>query len=455
MRRVHIIGIGGIGLSAIARVLLARGVQVSGSDAVASATTNALEKEGARVFIGHRAENVGEVDYVLVTSAAREDNAEVSEARRRGIRVGNRYEFFPMLTAHKQVIAVAGTHGKTTTSAMVALILERAGLDPTAIVGGIVREWGSNTRLGNSDYMVIEADEYERAFLGLTPSLAIVTSIEMDHPDIFLNESQVRRAFHQFMRRVSRDGALVVNGDSAQVTRQTRGASARVVRYGLGARNRWRARELRRNKFGGNDFDLWRGRTRIGEFALRIPGKHNVANALAAIALAGELGIDWRVARDALWEFRGAARRFEVKGEFGGVTIVDDYAHHPTEIRATLAAAREQYREPSIWAVFQPHTYSRTRALLDEFARAFEDADHVIITDIYAARELADARVSSHGIVERMRHPDVQHVATLDAAARGVLERIQSGAVLITLGAGDVYRVGEQVGQELHARARR
>ena len=452
-RRVHLVGIGGIGLSAIARVLIAKGVAVSGSDLHASPLTDELAQMGAQVFIGHRAENLGEVDVVLVTSAAQEDNPEIVAARRRGIRIAKRYDFFPELISEKTTIAVAGTHGKTTTTGLIAMILVDAGLDPDVIVGGIVPELNGNARAGNGNYFVIEADEYDRAFLGLKPKIAVITSIEMDHPDVYRDLDDVANAFRAFMALVAHDGQVIGCGDAERVDRELNGLDAKLVtRYGFNARNDWRAADVRLNSMGGSDFNLWRKGDRMGEFAVRIPGRHNVLNALAAIAVADRVGIDQDSVRDSLDRFRGAARRFQVKGEFQGVTVVDDYAHHPTEIRATLAAARARYPGREIWAVFQPHTFSRTAALLGDFARAFEDADHVIVTEVFAARERETSGISGAGIVERMRgqnarmeHPDARFVAELDASVKFLAENLRTGDVLITLGAGDVYRVGEAI----------
>jgi UDP-N-acetylmuramate--alanine ligase len=447
--RIHLIGIGGIGLSAIARVLLARGVQVSGSDQSASPLTDALARLGARISIGHRAENVGEVDLVLVTSAAPADNPEVVEARRRGIRIAKRYDFFPELTAGKTTIAVAGTHGKTTTTGLIATILADAGLDPTAIVGGVIPELAGNARAGNGEHFVIEADEYDRAFLGLRPKIAVVTSIEMDHPDIYRDVDDVANAFREFMALVPRDGVVIGCGDAARVQRELKElAGTLAVRYGFDAANDWRASHVTPNARGGNDFVVWRGGARVGDFGLQIPGRHNVLNALAALVVAERVGVNFEIARATLKRFRGAARRFEVKGEFGGVAIVDDYAHHPTEIRATLAAARTGYPGRTIWAVFQPHTFSRTAALLDDFANAFADADHVIVTEIYAARERASREISGAQIVGKMTHRDARFIGALEACFEFLATHLQSGDVLITLGAGDVNRVGARVARQ-------
>ena len=444
-QRVHLVGIGGIGLSAIARVLLARGAIVSGSDMQASPLTDELAQLGVKIFIGQRAANIGEVDVVLATSAAPEDNPEIAEARRRGIRIARRYDFFPELTEGKTTIAIAGTHGKTTTTAMIAVILTQAGLDPDVIVGGIVPDLGSNARAGKGKYFIVEADEYDWAFLGLRPSIAVVTNIEMDHPDKFRDLDDVTRAFHEFIALVPSYGWVIGCGDSVGVTRELQDARARTIRYGLDVDNEWTASAIRTNTDGGCDFTLWHREERVGDFRLRIPGKHNVLNALAALAVAHLVGVDLNAAKQTLRHFRGAARRFEIKGEFNGVTIVDDYAHHPTEIRATLGAARQRFVSKKIWAMFQPHTYTRTQTMLDEFANAFEDADHVVVTEVFAARERESHGVSGADIVARMSHRDARFIATLDECVEFLQTHLRAGDVLITLGAGDGYRVGERL----------
>jgi UDP-N-acetylmuramate--alanine ligase len=447
-RRVHLVGIGGIGLSAIARVLIAKGVVVSGSDLHRSPLTDELTRLGAKIFIGHRAENVGQVDVVLVTSAARDDNPEILAAQRHGIRIVKRYGFFPELISGKTTIAVAGTHGKTTTTGLIATILVDAGLDPDVIVGGIVPELNGNARAGNGEYFVIEADEYDRAFLGLQPKIEVITSIEMDHPDIYRDIDEVAKAFREFMANIPHEGQVFGCGDAERVNRELDTLDERLVtRYGFNANNDWRAADVRVNSIGGSDFNVWNGGKQLGEFVVRIPGRHNVMNALAAIAVADRVGIDLVSVRESLRRFRGAARRFQVRGEFQKVTVIDDYAHHPTEIQATLAAARAGYPGREIWAVFQPHTFSRTVALQADFARAFGDADHVIITEIYAAREPEAGNISGREIVDLMDHPDARFIPDLDAGVKFLAQHLHSGDVLLTLGAGDVYRVGEAVAQ--------
>jgi len=452
-QRVHFIGIGGIGLSAMAKILLEEGHQVSGSDLQLSPLTANLEALGASIYRGHAPENVGPADLVIMSSAIRSDNPEVVAARQRGIPVIKRDQMLGRMMEGRYGIAVAGTHGKTTTTALIAWLLTQAGLDPTFIVGGVVENLGTNAQSGKGQPFVIEADEYDYTFLGLKPRLAVVTVIEMDHPDCFRDLDEVTEAFGKFVSLVPEDGCVVGCGDESRVRavigkyeeHERAKEKPRVVTYGLGAGVDWQAVEIRANGVGGSDFVALRKGQRVGRFGLQLPGLHNVKNALAAIVVADHLGLDLADVGTALGEFQGTKRRFEHKGTAGGVIVVDDYAHHPTEIQATLAAARGRYAGREIWAVFQPHTYSRTKALLNEFAESFDDADHVIVVDIYAAREYDDLGVSTADIVARMMHPDVHHIATLDDATDYLLKHLKAGDVLITLGAGDGYLVGERV----------
>jgi UDP-N-acetylmuramate--alanine ligase len=456
---IHFIGIGGIGLSAIAKILLEEGYRVSGSDLQSSPLTANLEALGASIYKGHAAGNVGPADLVIMSSAIRPDNPEVVAAQQRDIPVIKRDQMLGRMMEGRYGIAVAGTHGKTTTTALVAWTLIQAGLDPTFIVGGVVENLDTNAQAGQGEHFVIEADEYDHTFLGLKPRLAVVTVIEMDHPDCFRDLDEVTDAFIKFVRLVPEDGCVVGCGDESRVRAVLGSCSRRIanpaaewekgkpqiVTYGLGAGVDWQAVEIQANEVGGNDFVALKERQPVGTFGLRLPGLHNVKNALAAIVVADHLGLDLAGVGAALREFRGTKRRFEHKGTAGGVIVVDDYAHHPTEIQATLAAARERYPDSEIWAVFQPHTYSRTRALLTEFAQSFGEADHVIVVDIYPAREYDDLGVSAADVVARMTHPDARHIATLDDAADYLLRHLTVGDVLITLGAGDGYLVGEKV----------
>jgi UDP-N-acetylmuramate--alanine ligase len=450
---VHLVGIGGIGLSAIARVLHGWGYRVSGSDEQPSTLTRALAAEGLTVFVGHRAEQVVDADIVVVSSAIPEDNLEVLEARRRGLPLVKREPFLGDLTRGKTTIAVAGTHGKTTTSAMIAWILVQAGLDPTFIVGGVLQNLGSNARAGAGSLFVIEADEYERTFLGLRPDVAVITTLEHDHPDCYPTFAEMRTAFSQFVERVAEGGLLVVCGEDKEgkaLADRLPDRGCRVETYGLEPVWDWWAQGVQLGNSAA--FEVWREGKHLGICALQVPGRHNVLNALAALAASSEAGVDFGLAVAALTRFRGTERRFEVKGQAAGVTVVDDYAHHPTEIRVTLSAARLKYPGRALWAVFQPHTYSRTLALLDDFAAAFDDADHVLVTGIYAARESDTLGVSGADVVNRMVHPDAQYIIGLEDVAATLVDRVEPGDVVITLGAGDGYLVGERLLQSLQER---
>jgi UDP-N-acetylmuramate--alanine ligase len=443
---VHLVGIGGIGLSAIALMLLQMGYVVSGSDLQLSPITRGLVKLGATVHQGHRGKNIGRADVVVASSAIPGQNLEIVEARKRNIPVIKRGQMLAWLMRDHYSVAVAGTHGKTTTSAMIALILEEAGLDPSIIVGGIIPELSSNAKAGKGPYLVLEADEYDRTFLELSPQVAVVTSIEMDHPDCFTDLNDMSQAFQDFLTRVPANGLVMACGDHGQVRKVIGGLrGTKVSTYGRGNDVDWKATNIQGNPLGGNDFRVMESGEDRGHFGLSIPGLHNVSNAMAAIGVADYLGLDLAHVRDSLRHFQGVDRRFEIKGEAGGVTVVDDYAHHPSEIRATLGAARQRYAGRRIWVVFQPHTYSRTRALLAEFATAFDDADRVIITAIYAARENDDPSIRAEDLVHMMTHPQVLHIADLSEISAWVGKKLAPGDVLITMGAGDVWRTGDEV----------
>jgi len=441
-RRVHLVGIGGAGLSAIARILVERGEIVSGSDQAVSPYAEALAAQGVHVAYGHRAENVAGADLVIVSSAVPDTNPEVAAARQAGARVVRRSDYLGELTDGYQTVAVAGTHGKTTTTGLIAWLLDRAGRSPTFIVGGILEDFGTNARLGHGQQFVIEADEYDRAFLALRPSLAVVTNVEHDHPDCYPTPEDFRSAFREFAGRV--EGTLIVCAEDA-VASSLQPASGDVVRYGFGQGLPWRAEEIRDNAAGGSDFLAVKEGVDLGLVRTRLAGTHNVLNSLAALAAVDRLGIPFVEARQALTEFHGARRRFEVLGEASGVTVIDDYAHHPTEIRATLAAARHRFRGAEIWAVFQPHTFSRTRALLADFAQAFADADHVLVTEIFASREAPDPGINGARVAERIQHADVRFVETLADAASDLDQRVKAPAVVVTLSAGDANEVGRML----------
>lgn len=455
VHHVHLVGIGGIGMSGIARVLLEEGYRVSGSDLRVSPLTEALVGLGGTVYEGHAAKNIAGADLVVFSSAVPPHNPEVVAAQESGIPVVNRAQILGQLMKGRYGVAVAGTHGKTTTSAMIALILDRAGLDPTIIVGGVIPELGSNAKAGKGKYIVLEADEYQRTFLGFSPSVAVVTNIEMDHPDYFRDLEDIYQAYLEFVRLVPPEGEIFLCSDDAMAQRlQEEPYLAEITTYGLGPRARWRAADLAANAAGGSNFRVLASSRPRGEFSLRIPGRHNVRNGLAALAVADYLGIDLMEAGKTLAQFRGVERRFEVKGEAAGVIVIDDYAHHPSEIKATLAAARERYPERRVWAVFQPHTYSRTKALLSDFAASFGDADQVVVTDIYPARESDDLGINSQELVAAMNHQGVHYIGALSDVVVMLCQQLRGGNLLITLGAGDIYQVGEEILARLKRRER-
>lgn len=450
VKTVHIVGIGGAGMSAIARVLHGRGVCVQGSDRRASPITEALQAEGISVFIGHAAENVDAPDLLLASSAVPDDNEELQAARAKGVPVLRRPEFLSWLTAGYDVVAVAGAHGKTTVTGMIARILLEAGVDPSFIVGGVMKDLGSNARAGHGRLFVIEADEYRETFLALKPAIAVVTNVEFDHPDCFADMNAVRRAFEAFVSGIREGGLLIACGDDVEarvIAECGRRAGKHVILYGQGAGMAydWQATEVRPNARGGVSLTVRHQRRTVGRLALRIPGRYNASNALAALAVSQVLGIDQRVSFAALEAFSGTSRRFEVLGERKGVTIIDDYAHHPTQIQGVLRAARERYGERRLIAVWEPHTFSRVRALYEEFMDAFDMADMVVILPIYAAREMDDGTLTGEMLARDLQHSSVWAASSLDGAVDYLCAIAERGDVVLLMGAGDEYLVGRRL----------
>lgn len=447
MTHIHLIGIGGSGLSAIARLLLESGYSVSGSDRTLSDLAHELANAGATVYAGHAPEQVRGADIVVRSSAIPDTNPEVQAALAAGIPVLKRADFLGHLMSGRCGIAVAGTHGKTTTTSMLAWLLTACGLDPSYIIGGVSKNLGNNAHAGKGAAFVIEADEYDRMFLGLNPQIAVLTVMEHDHPDCYPTPADYRAAFVAFVHKIQAGGLLVTNADNEQTAAMAAEipAGCRVITYGLGESADLRAVNVHRNAQGGFTFQITdaAGVSPV-EISLQVPGEHNVRNALAAMAVAREMKIEDAAATAALANFKGTGRRFDVHGVIDGITIVDDYAHHPTEIRATLAAARSCYPDRRIWAVWQPHTYSRTQLLLPEFARAFADADRVIVTAIYAARE-KDNGFSAARVVEQMQHPNARYIAALADVRDTLLSELRPGDVLLVLCAGDADQVSAQV----------
>ena len=448
--QVHFVGIGGIGMSGIAEVLINLGYRISGSDLKESETTRRLHRLGARLEIGHRAENLVHADVVVISSAVRSDNPEVLAAQARKIPVIPRAEMLAELMRLKYAVAVAGSHGKTTTTSMVATVMNAAGLDPTAVVGGKVNVLGSNAKLGKSDLMVVEADESDGSFLKLHPSIAVVTNIDPEHLDHFGSLDSLRNAFVEFCNRVPFYGLNVLCLDHPNVQALLPQIGKRVVTYGSSHTADYRLEGVNLDGFSTR-FDAFRREEPLGEFTVRMVGAHNALNALAVIAVAEEMEIPLPVVRTALAEFGGVQRRFTVRGEVGGVMVVDDYGHHPAEVMATLAGARRAFGRRLV-VVFQPHRYTRTRDLLPEFATAFNDADVLMVLGIYAASEEPIPGITGEVVAEAVRshgHRDVTYVERRGDAAAALLPKLRDGDLVVTLGAGDVTQVGPELLQLL------
>lgn len=442
---LHLVGIGGIGMSGLARILAARGYRVSGSDAVDSPVVQALRAEGFPVTVGHDPANLGDPDLVVVTAAAPESNPEVAAARARGIPIIKRAALLGRLCDERVCLAVAGTHGKSTTSGMLALALVHAGEDPSFAVGAVLKELGTNARPGAGPLFVAEADEYDYSFLWLHPDVAVVTNIEHDHPDLFPSRESVLEAFTRFVRGMRPGGTLVVSADDPgcrDLLTRLGDRRPRVVTFGSDPNADWSI--VRDEETGSGDLVRAPG-GRTLRLRLVVPGWHNRLNALAALAAGEAAGVAPERLLPGLAAFGGVGRRFEVRGQARGVTVVDDYAHHPTEIRATIEAARERYPAARLWAVFQPHTYSRTREMLDDFAAALSLADYVVLAPIYAARETDDLGVSSADIAGRMAGRPVVVVESPAAAGEVVAADAEAGDVVLILGAGDIWKAGERL----------
>jgi len=446
-QHLHFAGIGGIGMSGIAEVLLNLGYTISGSDLRLTPTTDRLAALGATVYEGHDAKNVQGAKALVVSSAVDESNPEVQEARRLQIPVIPRGELLAELMRLKYGIAIAGSHGKTTTTSMVATILSHAGLDPTVVVGGKVSSMGgSNARVGKSDFLVVESDESDGSFLKLSPIFAIVTNIDREHLDHYADIEAIRAAFTEFVNKVPFYGAAIVCLDSENVQTILPLIRRRTITYGRSAQADYRPSEQKAGDFH-TEFHLRSRNADLGEFNLNVPGDHNVLNATAAIAVAIELGVHPDVVREGLKKFTGVGRRFEVRGVVRGVTVVDDYGHHPTEIGATLAAAKSVCHK-RIHVLFQPHRFTRTQHLMDDFARSFHAADQVVVLDIYAASEKPIEGVNSPALVERMRqfgHRGVEYAASSAAGVEAICAAAEPGDLILTLGAGSVSQLGEKI----------
>lgn len=445
---VYFVGIGGISMSGLAEILTDAGFRISGSDRTPSPITRQLEQKGIRVFYGQKASNVPpETDCAVLTSAIREDNPEYVEIRRQQIPYLSRAELLgQMMKNYATPIAVSGTHGKTTTTSMISEILLKADTDPTLSIGGILKTIGGNIRVGKSGYFVTEACEYTNSFLSFYPRIGIILNIEEDHLDFFKDIDDIRRSFRKFALLIPADGCLIVNGDIDNVGEITEGLSCRVITFGMDSCNDYCPLKISHDVMAHSTFLLRSPGNAARDFTLGIPGDHNVSNAMAAIALADLLDIGTAVTADALASFAGTDRRFEYKGTIGGVTIIDDYAHHPTEITASLKAA-QNYPHNRVWCVFQPHTYSRTKAFLKDFAQALCLADEIILADIYAAREQDTLGISSRTLQKEIMAlgRECHYFPSFDEIENFLLENCINGDLLITMGAGDVLKIGENL----------
>ena len=451
---IYFVGIGGISMSGLAEILANAGFKVSGSDRTKSALTEGLIQKGINVFYGQRAENItADIDCVVFTSAVHEDNPEYIATVEHKIPYLSRAQLLgQIMKNYKTPIAISGTHGKTTTTSMISEVLLKADTDPTLSIGGILKTIGGNIRVGKTDLFVTEACEYTNSFLSFFPKIGIILNIEEDHLDFFKDLADIRNSFREFAKLIPEDGCLIINGDIPNYSEITEGLSCRVITYccspltSEGKTADYSAADIHYNETGYPSFTLCTEENTSQKFSLQVPGQHNVSNALAAIALSDVLLLDRSKTALALHDFNGTDRRFEYKGTIGGVTVIDDYAHHPTEITATLTAA-QNYPHKTLWCVFQPHTYTRTKAFMDDFARALSLADKVVLADIYAARETDTLGISSETLQKAIQ--DLGHECfyfpTFDEIENFLLENCINGDLLITMGAGDVLKIGENI----------
>ncbi len=446
---VHFIGIGGISMSGLAEILLEENFQISGSDMKASAMTDKLASLGASIMIGQKASNItDDIDLVVYTAAIHPDNPEFCAVKEHGIPMLTRAQLLgQMMDNYKNPIAVSGTHGKTTTTSMLTHVLLAAKKDPTISVGGILDAIGGNIRVGKSDILVTEACEYTNSYHSFNPVISIILNVEEDHLDFFSGIEEIRESFRTFARKLPKHGLLVVNGDMDCTDFIQEGVAADIVTFGITGKNlTYSAANISYDEQGNGSYDLVENGQITDHINLHVNGIHNIMNSLSVIAVARRLGIDSEDIKKGLLSFTGTKRRFEYKGERNGFTIIDDYAHHPTEIAATLNAAKK-YPHNEVWTVFQPHTYTRTMAFLDEFAEALSISDHVIVTDIYAAREKDLGQVHAKDIVERMKKYDVDvtYISSFDDIEKFILKNLKNNDLLITMGAGNVVDIGENL----------
>jgi UDP-N-acetylmuramate--alanine ligase len=446
IRHIHFVGIGGSGMSGMAEVLLNQGYKISGSDMKLSPVTERLSQLGAVIFEGHSPEHVAGADVVVISTAVRSDNPEVQQAKRWQVPVIPRAEMLAELMRLKYSVAVAGAHGKTTTTSMIGTVLSHANFDPTIVVGGRLRTIDSNARLGSGEFIVAEADESDKSFLKLSPTFAVVTNIDREHLDFYHDLEEIRDCFLQFVNKVPFYGSVILCLDDPNVQAIIPRISRRIITYGLSSQADVAAADVEVSPHFNSQFLVKRKGSALGPVKLHVPGWHNVYNALAAVAVGLELDIDFPTITAGLAEFHGVTRRFEFKGQAADILVIDDYGHHPTEIRATLAAAKLSGRR--LVVLFQPHRYTRTKYLMDEFAVSFNDADVLLVADIYPAGEDPIGGVTSEILVERIKqfgHKNAHYVGDLDYAVERIVELARPRDLVLTLGAGNVYRSGEKL----------
>ena len=446
--KIDFMGIGGISMSGLAEVLLERGFSITGSDMKSSPITEKLEHHGASIVYGQKAENItDDIDLVVYTAAIHPDNPEFQAVIRKGIPHMDRAELLgQIMRNYKNSIAVSGTHGKTTTTSMLSLIMLAGACDPTISVGGILKDIDGNIRVGRSQNFITEACEYTNSFLKFNPRIELILNVDADHLDFFKDLDDIRHSFRLFSEKLNKDGILIINGEIPDLSYFTQGLPCKIITYGLEADDDYTAKNISFNEYACGSYDLYVNGEKLDHITLNVTGLHNVSNSLAAIAAARELGIPMEHIKAGLMKFKGTDRRFEYKGEVNGITILDDYAHHPTEIEATLTAAKN-YPHRKIWCAFQPHTYTRTKALLHEFGKALSLADHVVLADIYAAREADTGEIHSKDLQAEIRRQgtEVDYFSTFEQIENFLLKNCHPGDLVITMGAGDIVNVGEDL----------
>ena len=446
IKHIHLIGIGGISMSAIAEVLLNQGYAISGSDLSDSKLLNRLREKGAEIFIGHSAQNVKNPDLIVYSAAIKENNPERMEGKKLGITEIDRAEMLgQIMKKYNKSIAVSGSHGKTTTTSLVSLLMEYSSLDPTILVGGELDEIGGNIKIGQSQHFITEACEYVESFLKFNPFIAIILNIDEDHLDYFKDLEHIKSSFRKFAVSIPKDGFLIANWDDENVRDISTGLSCNILTYSISGEGDFKAKDIEFTKEGLPIFYIEHLSQTYGPFKLSIPGKHNVYNALAAITTLSALGVEIDRLKEYIPKYKGIHRRFDLLGEVKGAKIVDDYAHHPAEIKATLEAAKN-YPHNKLWCIFQPHTYTRTKTLLEDFAQSFTLADYVIIADIYAAREQDTGEITSLDLVNKINDSaKVSYISGFDNIAKFVYEKLEAGDLVLTMGAGDIYKVGQML----------